>query len=308
MRARETEDAMNVWQILKVHATWRGLRSPRLAIALLVSTLVAALPVGTAWAKEAAPDPRAGDHYVALALRYVRAHKPMRALALFEKALPYKNTTSDIFYNLTNVADALHKVAKVAFYGQGFLYLESDTKDARMIRGKVHHALRALRRTGDRPSHVLFAVTPPGVTVLVDHVPLTDTGGKAVTLPPGTYHAHAEKAGYVPWNAMFTVAGGKPLTVKGALVKKIYHGTLKIITDPPDGVKVYIDDKLVGTTPLPKLITLETRRYLVRFAKPGYDRWIRYVDISRQKTYVLKPVMEHHVGGAAPEGGGAGTP
>ena len=47
----------------------------------------------------------------------------------------------------------------------------------------------------------------------------------------------------------------------------------------------------VGVTPL-EPFELETRRHLIRFEKAGYDSWVRYVDITKDETFVLEPTLE----------------
>ncbi len=71
-----------------------------------------------------------------------------------------------------------------------------------------------------------------------------------------------------------------------------YQGQLTITSEPAEGVEVYIDDRHVGTTPLAPLPLTAEKRFLVRFEKPGYDRWVRYVVIPRDETFALSPKLE----------------
>ncbi len=225
------------------------------------------------------------------AVRLTRSGRAGAALELYERALPHMNYSSDIFYNLVHVCDAAKRWDKVVKYAQGFMHLEPGSGDAKEISSKMRAALKRLERTGRVPVAVVFDVTPERTEVFVDQVPVASNKVTEVLLFPGEHVARAEKLEHHPWEQRFVVEHGKPQTIKGALEKKVYMGSLKIVTDPPEGVEVFIDDELVGVTPLEPL-KLRTLKYLVRFDKPGYDRWIRYVTIDKDQEYELKPVLE----------------
>ena len=256
---------------------------------LLVALLGVALVAGAAVADEGV---RAGDKFNDRALRYVKARKPDKAMEYFEKALPYRNDTSDIFYNLVHVAEALKDWRKLHLYATGFLYLEQDTDDAQDIARKRKTAAKWLGKKKKAVVPVTFEVDPPGVQIMVDDVPVARARRTPVELPPGKYTARASKTDHHDWEAGFEVVTGAPVAVQGKLKPMVFHGFLEVITKPTDGVQVFVDDELVGTTPLTEPVKLETRRYLVRFEKEGWDRWIRYVDIKKNETHKLKPVME----------------
>ncbi len=251
----------------------------------LLAPLLAAPPV-------CAEESRAGDIFYERALRYVRARKPDKAMEYFQKALPHYNDSSDIFYNLVNVAEALKDWRHVHLYASGFLYLEPEGDDAKDIARKRKAAAKWLGKAKKPVVSVRFQVDPPGVEIMVDDVPVGRARRSAIELPAGKYTARASKTDFVDWEDGFEVVSGAPTVVKGTLAKMIFHGYLKIETTPAEGVQVFIDDEAVGTSPLEAPIKLETRRYLVRFEKEGWDRWIRYVEIQKDQTYELTPSME----------------
>ncbi|MGM0574842.1 MAG: PEGA domain-containing protein [Myxococcota bacterium] len=265
------------------------------ALALMVGIPVAGFDAPIAAAAEG-DEAQAGAKYYERAVRYVRARKYDKALEWFEKALPHRNETSDIFYNLVNVAEAVKDWEKVYLYAVGFLYLEPDTADADDIRAKKDKAARVLGRRDRAPVAVTFDVKPRGVQVLVDHVPVVRSARKPVELIPGEYTATADKPDHHPWEKTFEVVAGAPREVEGEVKPMIFHGKLKVVTHPAEGVKVYVDDEYVGTTPLDP-IELETRKYLIRFEKEGWDKWIRYVTIQKEETFVLEPHLERTVNG-----------
>ena len=107
------------------------------------------------------------------------------------------------------------------------------------------------------------------------------------------------------------------MTVSGAFEKIKYYGNLEIqVFEAPcswpctalqaaldrddkkaaglkeaEGVRVYVNDTLIGKTPLEKQKMLSDR-YLVRFEREGWDSWSRYVDVGRNDTFVLQPILE----------------
>ncbi len=138
---------------------------------------------------------------------------------------------------------------------------------------------------------VTFDIEPAGVELTVNDVVLGRAQRSPVKLLPGKYTVKASKTDYVDLSHSFEVVGGAPSRVAAALEKMIFHGDLKVVTHPAEGVQVYVDDKLIGESPVDP-IRLETRRYLVRFEKEGFDRWIRYVDITKDATTLVEPKME----------------
>ena len=232
------------------------------------------------------------------AVRLVRANKPRDALELFERALPGKNDTSDIFFNLVQVAEAVKRWDKVLAYAQGFLALEPQSSDARIVRSKLELAQK--RREGGAGAPVRYRFeAPEGVATFVDHVPVSLDGPGEVLLTLGPHAAAARKVDHKPWTQDLRVKADEPQTLTVTLERILYTGTLQVVTDPPDGVQVYLDDKLLGTTPLAPQ-KLPTLRVLVRFEKPGYDSWVRYVTPERDQVYELKATLERTRGAGGP--------
>lgn len=225
------------------------------------------------------------------AVRLARRGKAREALELFEAALAIKNESSDIFYNLVQVAEVTKRWDKVLVYAQGFLRLERQTHDAKAFQKKLALARKRLEKAGRVPVKVRFEAAPAGVAVFVDHVPVTYDGPGEVLLLPGRYEATARKPDHTPWKEKLRVKAGEPQTVQVKLEPIVYTGTLEITTVPADGVTVYLDDKEVGTTPLEPL-KLPTVKTLVRFEKEGYDRWVRYVTLQKDQVHELKATLE----------------
>jgi len=270
---------------------------------LVVAALVAALGIpATPTMAQASGGPtvedkdqQAGERLYQRGIRYAKRGKYEKALQLFEQALPYKNSDSNIFFNLCMVAAPIKKWDKIVLYGRGFLFIDGgQSADSKEIARKVTKAAGLMTV---RPRPVKFDMTPKGVEVKVNHVPVGRAQGQEFLLPIGTYTVRAFRDDHEPFEKKITVVNGAGTQiVKLAMTKKIFFGKLLIKTEPADGVTVTIDDKNVGVTPLKDPIKLETRKYLVKFTKPGYDMWQRYVTIEKDQTATLSPVMERSTG------------
>ncbi len=68
------------------------------------------------------------------------------------------------------------------------------------------------------------------------------------------------------------------------------YASLKIKTWPP-GCHVYLDDRMVGWSPL-KLEYLSPETYTIRLTKTGYKDSERLVDLHRSKEKTIDVVME----------------
>ena len=299
--------------------------SPRamawIAKALLIAVIVSA-PAYThtpAFAQDDFDDESfsAGDQYYNRATRYVRFRGFSKAMKLFKQALPYMNEESDIYYNLVGVAEALGRHEEIFLFGSAFLRLEPDGLDAREVRYKVLKAESTLKASRKAPAPVTFDVDPPGTPLFVNDVPVGVSGGPPIPLPAGIFKVKGSIDDYHPFEKTFEVNPRTPMTVSGAFEKIKYYGKLKIIAyeapcawpctalqaalDQDDksgsglkvaeGVRIYVNDTLMGKTPVEPMKMLSDR-YLIRFERAGWDSWSRYVDIGRNDTFVLEPVLE----------------
>jgi hypothetical protein len=240
---------------------------------------------------------------MARGLRFAKKGQGKKALEAFEEALPALNDNLDLLYSIVQVSKAVWDARRTLLYGQAYIYLEdpSNSESIQEIQEMVAEAKGLLEKRKLTASKVTLEVEPKGTEVEIEGVIVGRSGRHSVWLAPGTYKARAKQTDHHPWEGTFTVQEGAPAVVMGKLRPMVFHGFLRIQTTPSEGVQVFIDDQPVGVSPIAEPIRLETRRYLVRFEKEGFDRWIRYVDIPRNDTYELKPKMERTPpGGAAP--------
>ncbi len=262
------------------------------------TTLAATWPCGAPQAAASSGDAAqaraaeiAARHYDR-AVRRSRAGDAVGAIELFEKALPHRNHGSDIFYNLVQASQAARRWRRVLLYAQGFLAIEPDGADAAEIRGALAHARGLLEGRSAGPVEVHFDVEPAGAWIWVDHTPVAIAGGEPAVLMPGRYEAVAKRRDYEDWEQRVVIPAGRSHHVTASMVPRRFEGRLHVQPDPAEEVEVYVDDRHVGTTPLEPLTLQADKRYLVRFERSGYDRWVRYVVIPRDDTFVLAPKME----------------
>lgn len=235
--------------------------------------------------RQADADYRAG-------VRATKLGKNADAIVFFERALPKKHDTADLFYNLVQVAKLQRAWEKVALYGQAFVLLEPGTKDATAVGREVDQALETLAKRGKVAVAVELTV-PDGGKAFVDGAPVADHGHAAVRLVPGTYALTAEKVDHKPFAQPLVVAAGAVARVKVELERIIYHGQVAIASTPADGVQVFVDGERVGETPLKAPLELEAgRKLLFRFEKQGFEPWVRYVELGKNESVKLEPKLE----------------
>lgn len=262
------------------------------AALLVLLTLVAFSPPTLAQFEEAddAPSPAlkaARDKYDQ-GVKLAKAGKNDEAIAAFEAALPElgRESGSDIFYNLVNLARVKRDWKRLILYSYGFLARESGTKDANEV-GKLREF--ALGRLDVRtPAGELIIAAPDGATLYVNHTPVTS---RTLRLARGRYTVTAEVADHLPEHVEVTV-GDAPTTANLTPKPANYTGFLDAKPNPSDGVTIYVDEVVHGRTPLAGPLELPVGKRLVRFEKAGFDAWSRYVDIARGKTETLEPRLE----------------
>lgn len=245
----------------------------------------------------AAPEP-AQDRALAKAFRrgthLVRTRQYREALEAFQEALALDPSSVDVYFNLASIARELKQWGFVHLYGRAYLYLDRKSRDAKEIRGWVEHAEKQLVDVG----RMTIYTEPEGAEVFLDDA----IQGKAplFDLPvlPGPHRLRAAHPTCEPTEQKFPVEAGEHLELTMLLSPKLFYGHFTVKTVPAEGVSVYIDDELKGTTPLGKPIRLQTKEYLVRFELEGWDQWVRYVTIERDKTMTLEARLERT--GAAP--------
>lgn len=123
----------------------------------------------------------------------------------------------------------------------------------------------------------------------------------------GTRKAETRCVGFYDYEQFVNVRVGDPTsaTIKPQPVP--YYGKLLVKVDPSEGVTIYLDDmaldqrlaekpsqdgKISGKGTKAEPYQLAARKWIIRFAKDGYDRWHRRIDVHRDETIVIDARLE----------------
>ena len=220
--------------------------------------------------------------------RYTRMGNKERALDAFKAAVKADNMQLDGYFNAGNVARHLKKCRDVLLYFRGFLYLSRGTPDD----GIAKAGLRKCEKRDDMAVLTLRS-DPEGMEVILDGALVGKTPLIEERFAPGTYDATltCRCPDFEDLHRTITLSKDDPNIVDVSLTRKITYGFLKVISNPAEGVQVFVDEEPVGTTPLEPL-RLETKKHFIRLKKDGYDRWIRNVVIQRDRTVNMVATLE----------------
>lgn len=219
---------------------------------------------------------------------YVKGKKLAGAMREYRKALDLMPYDADLLYNLVSVARAADRCDDVMLYGSAFLGVAGRSKEAVEVRQKRE---ACTQRNADRAGKLEIVDAPPGAFVAVDGVEMGRAPLRKLWLAAGSHEVRIHHEDFEELSTVAVVKPGESQEVAGALVALVFTGYLQVKTEPAKGVNVYVDEKPVGVTPLGP-IALSTGRVLVRFEAPGYDRWVRYVDIRKEQTEDLFATLE----------------
>lgn len=233
--------------------------------------------------------PAAADDYTTALMRgakLARQRSYPAALAAFQEAVRADPSQVDGYLNAGNVAKHLNRCKDVLLMFRGFLYLAPQDPEARNAKAAI--AACEAKATGT----LTVKTDVAGAEVLVDggligRTPITD-----IKLAAGTYRIDLRHPDYEDAGTEVTVTAGQPVEAAVTMNRKLLYGFLEVKTDPADGVQVFLDDAPAGVTPLSEKLRLETKKYLLRLEKAGYDRWIRNVTIQRDRTLTVNATLE----------------
>lgn len=224
------------------------------------------------------------------ASRYGRSGNYKRAFDAYEKALQYNPEATDVYYNLVAIGEAMKLFDKVYLYATGYLAVAGEGSDeGREILAKQGAARKQLKGLGK----LSVQLDQVGAVVTVNDVYLGTSPLREVELPAGTYRVGVTLKDYHPGTVEARVTADAALTVTLKLDEIIYYGTLVITTKPEAGVSVYVDDKLIGVSPLAEPLKVQANReHVVRFELAGHDTWTRAVIVAPDKPSPVEATLE----------------
>ena len=144
-----------------------------------------------------------------------------------------------------------------------------------------------------KPQFVMFMVTPPESSLLIDNQPyqLNQYGEIAdpLLLGSGSYSYVVSAKDYYEEKGTFVVNGSK---VERTVNLKPAHGFLKVAgNDPLQGASVYVDGNLIGTAPC-KSGRLSSGSHTVRIIKNMYKESSETVTIRDGETLDYSPSLK----------------
>lgn len=210
----------------------------------------------------------------------------VRALEAFKSCVEADPTNMDGYFNVGNVARHLKRCKDVLLYFRGFLALSPGTPDDKTAKEGIRECEKK-ERTGT----LTVLSDPSGAEVLVDGVFVGTTPLRELVLPHGEFVLKLRHPDCQEHVERVTVTAQELTKVNLSLALKPAFGYLEVKTEPAEGVSVWIGDEMVGVTPVGPL-KLPVGKVLVRFEKPGYDRWVRAVFIKKDTTQVLEATLE----------------
>ncbi|GMV44171.1 MAG: hypothetical protein AMXMBFR64_58870 [Myxococcales bacterium] len=255
-------------------------------VLLLLAVVSALFTVPAAAFEPTEADFSAADRHMRSGYAYVRAKKYTAALREYRKGLDLLPGNMDLLYNLVAVAKAGGSCPDVLLYGNAFAGVAGRSKEM----GEVRGLMDGCAKTVDS-GRLELEGAPVRAEVWVSGVFMGKAPLKDLTLPAGDWPVRVTQEDHDDWFGTATVRSGEVAKVPVSLVARIYTGYLQVKTVPEEGVRVYVNEKLVGVTPMGP-IALDTGKVLVRFELDGWDLWHRYVRIERDATEVLEATLE----------------
>lgn len=228
------------------------------------------------------------DRHMRNGYSFVSQRKYAAALREYRKGLDLMPGNMDLLYNLIAVANGSKSCSDVILYGTAFAGVAGRSMEMGEVRGFMDACTTTLE---GKVGRIDVKGAPARSEIWVGGVYMGKAPLKDLTLPAGEWPVRVTLEDHEDWHGSATVSQEAAAEVSVSLVARIYTGYLQVKTDPPEGVSVYLDDKLVGVTPLGP-IAMNTGKVLVRFELEGWDSWVRYVKIEREATEVLEATLE----------------
>jgi len=220
------------------------------------------------------------------AAEFAKKRAYAQALAAFKDAVSAYPFGIDAYFSAGNIAFHLHKCRDALLYMKGFLALGGTGTDAT----DASQAIESCSKSTNAGT-LEVSSEPDKISVFVDGAFVGKTPA-SLSLQPGVYEVLLRDENYEDSKEKVEIKPLAKTTVSKTLKAKVFYGYLKIKTNPQSGVKVFVDDKEVGTTPIDEPIRLEAKKVIVRFECEGYDPFIRAVYIPKNQTATLEVSLE----------------
>ena len=140
----------------------------------------------------------------------------------------------------------------------------------------------------DLIGHLLIRSTPPGARVFVDDRDVGKTPAAVRDVAVGTHRVRVTQDGYATEERSVMITRRRPTQAMAVVLKRPAPARAKaettiprtaagvggvlVVESRPAGAKVFLDGKLIGTTPL-SMPAVSAGQHTVRLERDGYRRW-----------------------------------
>jgi hypothetical protein len=193
-------------------------------------------------------------------------------------------------FNLAEVYRFKKECSKAVLLYNAYMSFEKEDTNRADARKGI-----AACTNGQKTGTLSVAVSPEADSqVRVDGYVLSRGGGvDKIALFPGDYTVEVQATDHKSKTDKITIEEGADASRSVELEKKLFYGTLRIEVDQKDAtIKIEPKDldspkakseSVTMTSPLEKPPELATGKYFIEVTKPGFERWIRNVQIERDQ-------------------------
>jgi tetratricopeptide (TPR) repeat protein len=260
---------------------------PRVA-ALVLAALAAMAPMGAARAQDDGQQVDANALYQQ-ANALVPRGRFDEALALYQQVVAAQPSWSDPWFNMGEVCRVAERPDCCVLYFRRYLFLEGGAQafDYEDVSRTVATCEAAMSGAG----HVQVDATPAEALIAIDGVVLGEGTVAPLALPVGPHRVTVTLEDHNDFAADVAIAAGQTGRVTATLDADALFGAL-VVDAHVAGLQVFVDDALVGVTPLPSPVPVPVGQRLVRLTHPYYHDWLRRIEVIRDEEYFLEPAME----------------
>jgi hypothetical protein len=231
------------------------------------------------------------DELVRKGQKQVQAGRLELAYDTFKKILVVEPRNSTAMNALAQIATFMKLPDEAVLFYTAYLHVGDDYLSIQdgELSPEVQEILKAKQKQESlisKAATLTIRTTPNEADVLINGLPVS-RGEITVKVAPGKALAVSVSAeDYTPAEENVVLQPTENKNLQISLKKIVYKGKLMTKVRPTDGVKVFVDAKPAGAAG--SEIDLTEGRHLVCFKKEGFDRWWRYVEVTRNDTVVLE--------------------
>ena len=229
------------------------------------------------------------EELVRKAKQSYRAGRYAQAIALFEQVLGSEPKDSATVYNLARCHDRLGDVLQAVLRYEGYLEMEPEAEDELAVRKKIASLKEKLSRTHGR---LRVDSEPPGALVTLPAEEERELGRTPLDtwLVAGTHLIRISAKDCESITEEVRVHRMSRVQVRVALKPVLRDGSLALSCSEA-GARVLVNEVLRGTFPLPRALSLQSGRHLLRVEKEGFEPWERRIKVEAAGSMELDVIL-----------------